>query len=209
MKKQLLAVTALAGLMVSSASMASMSTDYWLGDNAFGDYDTFEILATAPVSTMNWGSASLTPGAVTASLINQGGSIVVQASNLQNGAISAWYGAQGSFDMTAIDSLNVSVENSGLEATSFAFFIDRNGIVGDAEDVQGTVLSLLANGSGQLTFDLTAVGDLSDIDNWGIRVASDDSSIHARVPEPSVALLLGAGLMGLGFAARRKSKKSA
>ncbi|HEY0929747.1 MAG TPA: PEP-CTERM sorting domain-containing protein [Gemmatimonas sp.] len=103
--------------------------------------------------------------------------------------------------------------------------VTKDGLTGNvynAKNIQGTIWNLFGAGISTSQFTTLAIGDYTDLtrdwyvlsDNDAQGEVSNQEYLTSRtrpvsVPEPSAYLLMGSGLIALGFARRRRSATSA
>ncbi|MHB8893976.1 MAG: choice-of-anchor N protein [Candidatus Geothermincolia bacterium] len=103
-----------------------------------------------------------------------------------------------------------TVDTTGLTEGSFIHFDLYNSLtIPVTTEVQGSCVETYANGpkEGQcIRYDtVTLAGNDIDVNSFAPYSHDAESGGHTPVPEPSTMLLLGSGLLGLGFLRRRRN----
>ena len=187
--------------ILSVGQSLQLSFDYQYGSNNFGDMVfRVNLLSSGGVSTTNdntgfnnavfngWrgygfsGQFGTNGGiryrvnerATTANNLFSGYSILNSGIQTNGGSVSTWYNARLTLNYLAVDNMQIIAELGGQTLV--------------ATDTAGLVTS----------FD--QVGILASPNSW---MAIDNVSVVSVVPEPSVALLLAAGLLVAGMTRRR------
>ncbi|MCP4075293.1 MAG: PEP-CTERM sorting domain-containing protein [Gammaproteobacteria bacterium] len=120
----------------------------------------------------------------------------------------------GPYDLTSFTLYNdVNLGNQGIKDFRLEFFSDLDYLIGNFTGIGQNGFSV----SGPQDYAISALGVsrvdlvvLSSHDSFGIEIreVQFNGSSSNSVPEPSVIALFGLGLVGLGFARRRRNRQS-
>ncbi len=115
---------------------------------------------------------------------------------------TAYIGASGTKDLSAFDGISLNITNSSFAPISAALYV-----VEDAMIYIGSIIELDDNETGimKLAFGGPSQSTTMD-DQYGFFTAQTTGYMtHAKVPEPATIAMMGLGLIGLGFMARRRN----